>query len=148
MSIDRTHLKGENKAMREIPKYAILTNSEMPGIKVISLERPYIIASVYDYHRDDERVQSRLEDKAQGRYPIAKVEGYSIFLTMFTSLEPCNNTELQIAVLNEMAQFFLEEKIGHKPGLYAKSEESGQAQRKFERVAQRIKRERIKKSEQ
>ena len=88
------------------------------------------------------------EDKAQGRYPIAKVEGYSIFLTMFTSLEPCNNTELQTAVLNEMAQFFLEEKISHKPGLYAKSEESGQAQKKFERVAQRIKRERIKKSEQ
>ena len=134
--------------MREIPKYAILTNSEMPGIKVISLERPYIIASVYDYHRDDERAQSRLEDKAQGRYPIAKVEGYSIFLTMFTSLEPCNNTELQTAVLNEMADFFLEEKISHKPGLYAKSEESGKAQRKFERVAQRIKRERIKKSEQ
>lgn len=134
--------------MREIPKYAILTNSEMPGIKVISLERPYIIASVYDYHRDDERAQTRLEDKAQGRYPIAKVEGYTIFLTMFTSLEPCMNTELQQAVLNEMAQFFLEEKIGHKPGQYAKCEESGQTQRKFERVAQRIKRERIKKSEQ
>ena len=120
--------------MREIPKYAILTNSEMPGIKVISLERPYIIASVYDYHRDDERAQERIEDMVQGRYPIAKVKGYMVFLTMFTSLEPCNNPELQQAVLNEMADFFLEEKIGHKPGQYAKCEESGQTQRKFERV--------------
>jgi len=132
--------------MRELPKYAILTNSEMPGIKVISLERPYIIASVYDYHRDDERAQERIEDMAQGRYPIAKVKGYMVFLTMFTSLEPCNNPELQTALLNEMADFFLEEKIGHKPGQYAKCEESGQTQRKFERVAERRKRERIKRT--
>ena len=122
--------------MKELPKYAILTNSEMPGIKVISLERPYIIASVYDYHRDDERAQERIEDMAQGSYPIAKVKGYMVFLTMFTSLEPCSNPELQTAVLNEMADFFLEEKIGHKPGQYAKCEESGQTQKKFERVRQ------------
>ena len=115
--------------MKELPKYAILTNSEMPGIKVISLERPYIIASVYDYHRDDERAQERIEDMVQGRYPIAKVKGYMVFLTMFTSLEPCSNPELQTAVLNEMADFFLEEKIGHKPGQYAKCEASGQTQR-------------------
>ena len=117
--------------MRNLPKYAILTNSEIPGIKVISLERPYIIASVHDYHRDDERVQERMEDMAQERYPIAKVKGYTIFLTMFTSLEPCNNPELQKAELNEMAQFFLEEKIGHKPGQYMKCEESGRNERKF-----------------
>ena len=61
--------------MREIPKYAILTNSEMPGIKVISLERPYIIASVYDYHRDDERAQSRLEETQIGRAPRREGEG-------------------------------------------------------------------------
>ena len=134
--------------MKQLPKYAFLQSDELEGKKVICLERPYYIADVRTYKRDDEYVSRCLEDMAQGRYPIAKVKGYTIFLTMFTSLEPCNNTELQIAVLNEMAQFFLEEKIGHKPGLYAKSEESGQAQRKFERVAQRIKRERIKKSEQ
>ena len=132
--------------MREIPKYAILTNSEMPGIKVISLERPYIIASVYDYHRNDERAQERMEDMVQGRYPIAKVKGYSIFLTMFTSLEPCNNPDLQTAVLNEMAQFFLEEKIGHKPGQFMKCEESGRSERKFTREGERRKRERIKKN--
>lgn len=124
----------------------MLANSEIPGLKVISLERPYIIASVYDYHRDDERAQERMEDMVQGRYPIAKVKGYSIFLTMFTSLEPCNNPDLQTAVLNEMAQFFLDEKIGHKPGQYAKCEESGRTQRKFERVAERRKRERIKRT--
>lgn len=122
--------------MRELPRYAILTNSEIPGVKVISLERPYIIASVYDYHRDDERAQERMEDMVQGRYPIAKVKGYSIFLTMFTSLEPCNNPELQQAELNEMAQFFLEEKIGHKPGQFAKCEESGRSERKFVKKGQ------------
>lgn len=120
--------------MRELPKYAILTNSEMLGIKVISLERPYIIASVYDYHRDDERAQERMEDMVQGRYPIAKVKGYTVFLTMLSSLEPCSNQELQKVTLNEMAQYFLEDKIAHKPGVYARCEESGKTQKKFERV--------------
>lgn len=132
--------------MRELPKYAMLANSEIPGIKVISLERPYIIASVYDYHRDDERAQERMEDMVQGRYPIAKVKGYMVFLTMFTSLEPCNNPELQTAVLNEMAEFFLEEKIGHKPGQFMKCEESGRNERKFTREGERRKRERIKRT--
>ena len=117
--------------MRELPKYAILTSTEIPGIKVMSLERPYIIGSVHDYRRDDERVQERMEDMVQGRYPVAKVKGYSIFLTMFTSLEPCNNAELQTAVLNEMADYFLKEKIGNKPGQYMKSEESGRNEKKF-----------------
>lgn len=125
--------------MKELPKYAFLTNSDMVGIKVISLERPYIIASVFDYHRDDERAQERMEDMVQDRYPIAKVKGYMVFLTMFTSLDPCNNPELQQAVLNEMADFFLKEKIGHKPGQYAKCEESGKTQRMFERVAEQRK---------
>ena len=132
--------------MRELPRYAMLANSEIPGLKVISLERPYIIASVYDYHRDDERAQERMEDMVQGRYPIAKVKGYSIFLTMYTSLEPCSNPELQQAELNEMAQFFLEEKIGHKPGQFMKCEESGRRERKFTRAGERRKRERIKKN--
>lgn len=123
--------------MRELPKYAILTHSEIPGIKVISLERPYIIASVFDYRRDDERVSERMEDMVQGRYPIAKVKGYSIFLTLYTILEPCGNPDLQQATLEEMAQFFLEEKIGHKPGLYAKCEESGRDEKKFIQAGQR-----------
>lgn len=132
--------------MKKLPKYAILTNSEIPGLKVISLEHPYIIASVHDYHRDDERAQQRMEDMVQGRYPIAKVKGYMVFLTMFTSLESCNNPELQQAVLNEMADFFLKERIGHKPGQYAKCEESGNMQRKIEKFTERRKRERIKKT--
>lgn len=125
--------------MRELPKYAMIANSDMPGLKVISLERPYIIASVHDYHRDDERVQDRMEDMVQGRYPIAKVKGYSIFLTMYTSLEPCNNPGLQQAELNEMAEFFLNEKIAHKLGQFMKSEESGRNERRITREGERRK---------
>lgn len=131
--------------MREIPKYAILANGELGG-KIIMLERPYIIASVYSYKRDDERVQDRMEDMVQGRYPIVKVKGYSVFLTMYTSLEPCSDAEYQRSILGEMAEFFMEEKIRQKPGQFMKSEESGIVQRKIEREGQRrqrIKRERI-----
>ena len=123
--------------MRELPKYALLSGDGFVGLKVISLSHPYIIASVHDYHRDDERARERMDDMAQGRYPIAKVKGYTVFLTMHTSLEPCGNQELQQATLNEMAQYFLEDKIAHKPGQYAKCEESGSMQRKIDRFAER-----------
>ena len=118
----------------DLPKYALLSGDGFVGLKVISLEHPYIIASVHDYHRDDERARERMDDMVQGRYPIAKVKGYTVFLTMHTSLEPCSNQELQKATLNEMAQYFLEDKIAHKPGVYARCEESGKTQKKFERV--------------
>lgn len=132
--------------MRDLPKYAMLTNSEIVGAKVIQLERPYIIASVYDYNRDDERVQERIEDMVQGRYPIAKVKGYAIFLTTYTSLEPTYDPQLQQTVLNEMAQYFLEDKIAHKPGKFMRSEESGRVQQKIDKFAERRKRERIKRT--
>ena len=133
--------------MRELPKYALLSGDGFVGLKVISLSHPYIIASVHDYHRDDERARERMDDMAQGRYPIAKVKGYTVFLTMHTSLEACSNQELQQATLNEMAQYFLEDKIAHKPGQYAKSEESGSMQRKIDRFAERRLRPRKNKSE-
>ena len=85
----------------DLPKYAILSGDGFSGLKVISLEHPYIIASVHDYHRDDERARERMDDMVQGRYPIAKVKGYTVFLTMHTSLEPCSNQELQKATLLE-----------------------------------------------
>lgn len=110
--------------MRELPKYAIIANGELGG-KIIQLEKPYIIASVFSFRREDEKVQEFMEDMVQGRYPISKVKGYTVFFKTYTSLEPCNNTELQAEVLSEMAEFFLEEKIRQKPGQYMKSEESG-----------------------
>lgn len=122
--------------MREIPKFGILANGELGG-KVILLEKPYFIASVHTYKRDDERVQGRIEDMVQGRYPIAKVKGYTVFLTIFTSLEPNNNRDFQQAILNEMAQFFLEEKIKAKPGLFMKSEESGKNEKRIVREGHR-----------
>lgn len=129
--------------MKEIPKYAILAGEQLGG-KIISLERPYIIASVHSYKRDDERVQDMLESMAQERYPIAKVKGYTIFLTLYTSLEPCNDPAFQKEILDEMAQFFMDEKIKQKPGQFMKSEESGALEKKIVREGhrrQRIKRE-------
>jgi hypothetical protein len=134
--------------MRELPRFAFLSNSEIPGIKIISLEFPYIIASVIEYNRDDERKEEMMESMVQGRYPIAKIKGYSIFLKVFTSLEPCDDPEIQQEDLNDMAQFFLEEKISRKPGQFMKSEESGKAERAITRQGERMKRERIKRTKE
>lgn len=135
--------------MKELPKYALLTSEDIVGVKVIQLERPYIIASVHDYHRDNERVEGCMEAMAQERYPIAKVKGYTVFLTTFTSLEPNNNPNFQKEVLNEMADYFLRTRIASKPGLFMKSEESGRVERKILQAGERRKvfRERRKKEE-
>jgi hypothetical protein len=106
--------------MKELPKYGFLTSGPgFEGIKVIQLERPYFIASIYEVKTHDaERVDSLLEDMAQGRYPISKVKGYTVFLKMYSSLEPNSNRELQQSVLNEMAEFVLAERIQAKLGQF------------------------------
>lgn len=106
--------------MKELPKYAFLTNSVgFTGMKVIQLERPYMIASIYEVNKNrPDLVDEFLEDMVQGRYPIAKVKGYTIFLKMFTSLEPNNNWQLQQETLHEMADFVLSERIEKKLGQF------------------------------
>ena len=113
--------------MRELPKYAFLTNpAELNGMLVIMLERPYMIASIYECKvADTERVESFMSAKAQGRYPVGKVKGYTVFLKMYTSLEPCNDSEYQQTILDEMAEFVLTERIQKKIGQFRMSDESG-----------------------
>lgn len=112
--------------MKELPKYGFLTSGPgFEGIKVIQLERPYFIASIYEVKTHDaERVDSLLEDMAQGRYPISKVKGFTVFLKMYSSLEPNSNRELQQAILNEMADFVLTERIQVKSGQFRVYDES------------------------
>lgn len=106
--------------MKELPKYAFLTSSVgFTGMKVICLEHPYIIASLYEVNKNrTDLVNGYLEDMVQERYPIAKVKGYTIFLKVLTSLEPCRNRELQQMVLNEMARLVLTERIAKNPGQF------------------------------
>ena len=88
-------------------------------MKVICLEQPYIIASLYEVNKNrTDLVNGYLEDMVQERYPIAKVKGYTIFLKVLTSLEPCRNRELQQMVLNEMARLVLTERIAKNPGQF------------------------------
>ena len=111
--------------MKQLPKFMFLTHPEIEGMKIITTERPYLVATVYQIGKTQyEMIDSFLEDMAQGRYPMSKVPGYYIFLRMFTSLEPCNDAAYQQEVLDEMAQFFLKERVEQKMGLYHKNSES------------------------
>ena len=122
--------------MRELPKYGFLTGgSGFEGIKVIQLERPYLIASIYELKvSDEERIEDFMESKAQGRFPVGKVKGYTVFLKMYTSLEPNNNREFQQAILDEMADFVLTERIQKKIGQFRMSDESGRTIKVHERA--------------
>lgn len=122
--------------MRDLPKYAFLTNpSEFSGVQVIMLEFPYLIASIYEVKQTEaERLEDFMSAKAQERYPIAKVKGYSVFLKMFTSLEPCDNPGFQQAILDEMAEFVLTERIERKLGQFKGCCESERTIRQLDRA--------------
>lgn len=125
--------------MRELPFYAFLTNpSEFEGMKVILLEPPYIIANIFEVSQNNpEKIESFIEDKVQGRCPVGKVQGYSVFLKMFTSLEPCDDMEYQQEILDEMAEFVLEERIKRKPGQFKGCDESGRTEKILQKGAER-----------
>lgn len=129
--------------MRELPKYGFLTSPDFESVKIISLEPPFFIANVSEISTTHpERVDACIEDMVQGRYPISKVKGYTIFLRIFTSLEPNNDTEQQQRVLNEMAEFYLNERVLQKVGKYSKYDESGRTIRQAAEARDRAIRER------
>ena len=111
--------------MKQLPKFMFLSHPEVDGLKIIMTEYPYLIAEVHEIKKTrDDLIDAYLEDMAQGRYPMSKLPGYYIFLRMFSSLEPCNDTGFQQNILNEMAGFFLTERVEQKIGLYHKCSES------------------------
>lgn len=131
----------------DLPKFAFLSGEGFVGIKVMCLEPPYLIASIYDINRHDvEKVEDFMENMAQGRVPMAKIPGYTIFLKVLTTMESCPDRAYQQSILKEMTQYVLENKIQKRPGLYRMSEESGRAEKKFDPERQKILRERRKRT--
>ena len=131
--------------MKQLPKFAFLDSLELEGKKIICLEPPYFVANVRTLKRDDEYVSHFLEDMANERFPMAKVKGYTIFLKMYSSLEPNDNWDEQQAMLDEMADWFYTERVMVKTGTYMKSEETGVLEEKIV-MKGRIMRERKKRS--
>lgn len=129
--------------MKQLPKYAFLTHTVgFSGMKVIMLEPPYIIANLYEVNKNQhELISAFMDDMVQGRFPLAKVKGYTVFLKMFTSLEPCNDQEYQSEILKEMAEFVLTDRIEQKPGQFMRYQDSNENQERIERTG-RIMRER------
>ena len=111
--------------MKELPKFMFLSHPEVGCDKIIMTGYPYLVAEVYEIRKDrHDLIDIFLEDLAQERYPMAKIPGYYIFLKMFTSLEPCNDSEHQQRVLNEMAEFMLKQRVERKIGVFHKYTES------------------------
>lgn len=139
--------------MRDLPKFAFLTNSiGFKGMKVLCLEHPYVIANLYEAKvKDIEEVSCFMDDLVQKRFPMSKVNGYTIFLRVYSSLEPCSDNEYQQQILDEMADFVLTERVHKKLGLFKGSCESEKWYKPNDSVPQvktvklRERRERIKK---
>lgn len=134
--------------MKELPQYAFLTHpEELSGVKVINLEHPFLIASIVEVKAsDEEEVEKYMEAMVQQRYPMSKVKGYSIFLRMYSSLDSCDDYELQQEVLDEMADFVLTERVQRKLGQFKSCDQSGKSERRVQKGAERAMRLRERKS--
>lgn len=122
--------------MKQLPKYAFLTHpSEFESMKVIMLEHPFIIANILEVSQNNtERVEQLMEDLVQERYPIAKTKGFSVFLKLDTSLNPCGNPLFQQEILNEMAEFVLNERVLKKIGQFRGCDETGRVAKHCEKA--------------
>lgn len=130
--------------MRDLPKYGFLTSGVgFDGLKVIMLQKPYLIANIFEVNKNNvELIDTFCEEMAQGRCPVAKVREYSIFLKVFSSLEPCNNQEYQREILQEMAEFVYNERVMKKPGQFNRYDLSGKSLN--ERLQEQREREAVK----
>jgi len=107
------------------PDYAILMNTDIwPGQLILDFKYK-LIASIFtiDY-RDDELINSTMEDMAQERGVIVKIKDYYIFLVPKYCLgDKIPNDKIR-DVLKGMATFYKEYTVDRKPGRFKRYAES------------------------
>ena len=123
--------------MRNIPKFAFLSGEGLIGIKVICLEYPYIIGSVFLVNMDDqEKIDEMMTEMVQSG-GVAKVRDFSVFVKCYEPLEPCKDKEYIQSILNEMAEYVREKKIMDKVRQFKAYDEKGIIRRIIARDTER-----------
>lgn len=125
--------------MRNIPRFAFLAGEGFIGMKVICLEYPYIIGSVFPISMDDtEKLDEMITEMVQSG-GVAKVRDFSVFVKSYESLEPCQDKGHIQRVLNDMAEYVREERILKKTGQFKSCDEKGIIKRRTEKAIERHK---------
>ena len=110
--------------MKQLPRFILVSHPDLPQTMVLETRPPYIVASPYCVpKKDTDKVDSFLTSIANGRVTAVKVPGYTIFLTLWGSLQhrlPDTPEEAK-ALLREMANFYKEtalKRSKHKNRIY------------------------------
>lgn len=111
--------------MAKIARYFMVENfDEHPAQFILDTEAgAYGYVYLVDY-RDEKSIEENMMKIVNGSCPFAKVPGYYIFvgLQANTSGRRFSIEEANV-ILRGMAQFFLDYRIGKKPGRYIKNKE-------------------------
>lgn len=92
-----------------LPKFALLDNIPVFKVRpIICFEHPFCIGYPFHIHTSDQKkIDEQLERIANGE-PIAKVDGYNIFINCCAQLRPMNLEPLEMkSLMKEMAEFYL-----------------------------------------
>jgi len=104
-------------------KYCILVNTEAwPRPMILNMES-LLVGGLYtlEYNQKEE-IESEMSLIANERVTVAKVPGYSIFITPKFTLDGSRieSKEELLKQLREMAEFYLHYRIEKRPGKYLK----------------------------
>jgi len=110
--------------MKPLPRFILVSHPDLPQTMVLETRPPYIVGSPYCIpKKDGDRVDGFLTSIAHGRVTAVKIPGYTIFLTLWGSLQhrlPETPDEAK-ALLREMADFYKDTalvKNKHKNRIY------------------------------
>lgn len=95
--------------MKPLPRFILVSHPDLPQTMVLDTRPPYIVGSPYCIPKKDaDRVDDFLTSMANGRVVAAKIPGYTIFMTLWGSLQhrlPDTPDEAR-ALLREMGDFY------------------------------------------
>ena len=112
--------------MKKMPRFVLVRNKDELSTNLV-LERvpPFFIAYPYSISQyESEKVEEWLSDIANGWRVAVKVEGYSVFLSPYTTLSGDRLPEDKVLPkLREMAEFFLQHGVLDNKHRYRLSKE-------------------------
>lgn len=112
-------------------RYFHINRAGENGVRMVLDATTGVIGNVITLEKDDERVNGLLDDMANGRSAISKVNGYTIFVFPVESLY-CNLEQDRMkSALDGIAEYYLAAVVSQKTGRFKRACETGESVRQL-----------------
>lgn len=103
--------------MKLTDEYFFLERADSRDNLILQNKEPYLVGKIWMF-RTNEELQAYI-----GAYAVAKVPGYRILISSFTSLRPCEDSPPVQTAINGMAAFYYAIRIADNEGRYNRYKE-------------------------